>query len=842
MKPSLHTHAQYQEGMPRFSGQAGFSLIWMSILITVASIIMVSVLPGNEAGDYNAKTQADMKKLMRVEEAMRSFMATNLRRPCPASGTYAINTANFGKEAANPGSCTGGTPAVQLGPETSDTNCTNNTTGCIVSGVIPTRSLGLPDEFMFDSYGRRFTYVVDVRATQTKTCISLEAMNWNGVPTGTGGLIIKDAAGTTVDNTMYAFIQHGPSGYGAFPEQGSDAAHRIFSASTDANEMTNAGVDSTCVSGKSDFSSCTNSDFTNVRIRDSAILPFTSGGNLDTGFDNMLYYRGDIKNTCCLGPVCTPVGFLANGSSAFYAIGYAMAIGDINNDGTNDLITGSNDCAAVLLGKKNAQQTGSYADPTTMTPDFKICDNVDFAVPSSIAVGDVNGDGIPDIIIGVSPATVSGNAHAGKVFVVFGEPESFWSQHTSYTLDATAGTGLIDGVHGFEIDGVSANDSAGYSVAVGSFLGSTNGSQPVADILIGARQRNSNAGAAYVVFGGAAQGTGGNWLPGTAKSFSLSALNGSTGVNGTAGIELDGTTSSTETAGSSVAMGDINGDGYADAMIAAPTANHGVAGGSVYVVLGGSGTWTSSQASPIMLTGLLGSGHANGANGFRLDGRMADEVGLVPANGGLAVGDVNGDGVKDLIIGAPFALHGGTPAGTVYVVFGGSGSWNASYSLSGLAGATGVNGTNGFEIDGPSGTSYYIGRGVASGDVNGDGKADIGIAQYFPDATFTIIFGGTGPKSGGAWTTPITLTANNSWLANGGSSAVNGFVLNESITGTAAGGTFIAIGDITLDGKSEVMAGAPNASPGGLTDAGSIYVLYGRAANKWPLTYNLNGL
>src|SRR5579863_9702527 len=113
---------------PRISGSAGFSLIFMSLFLTAAAIVMVSYLPGKEAGDYNAKTIDDVHKLETVEEAMRSFMVFNRRRPCPADGQYAITSSNFGKEASNAGGCQGGTPSAPLGPDS---------TGHIVAGTIP---------------------------------------------------------------------------------------------------------------------------------------------------------------------------------------------------------------------------------------------------------------------------------------------------------------------------------------------------------------------------------------------------------------------------------------------------------------------------------------------------------------------------------------------------------------------------------------------------------------------------------------------------------------------------------------------------------------------------------
>ncbi len=78
------------------------------------------------------------------------------------------------------------TRAVRLGPEGS---------GNIVSGVIPTRSLGLDTSYAFDSYGRRFTYVVDKRATSHASCQNLEGLTLTSTtPTGKGGLYIEDSA------------------------------------------------------------------------------------------------------------------------------------------------------------------------------------------------------------------------------------------------------------------------------------------------------------------------------------------------------------------------------------------------------------------------------------------------------------------------------------------------------------------------------------------------------------------------------------------------------------------------------------------------------------------------
>src|SRR4051794_19017501 len=77
--------------------ESGFNLITMSIILTAASLIMVPMLPGQQAGDNNLKTISTIEKLDKVEYAMQAFLLVNGRRPCPADGQYDINTSNFGR-------------------------------------------------------------------------------------------------------------------------------------------------------------------------------------------------------------------------------------------------------------------------------------------------------------------------------------------------------------------------------------------------------------------------------------------------------------------------------------------------------------------------------------------------------------------------------------------------------------------------------------------------------------------------------------------------------------------------------------------------------------------------
>jgi hypothetical protein len=352
--------------------------------------------------------------------------------------------------------------------------------------------------------------------------------------------------------------------------------------------------------------------------------------------------------------------------------------GDVNGDGFADVIVGAElarpggDTFAgesyVVFGKPD----GTPVDLANLgAGGFRIdgIDPLDRSGGSVSGAGDVNGDGLADLIIGAREADPGGDGIAGESYVVFGKTDG-----TTVDLAAL-------GSNGFRIDGSAPGDQSGRSV---SGAGDVNG-DGLDDLVVGANVAGGGFGEAYVVFGKADTAT-----------VDLASL-------GTGGFRVLGFAAG-DYAGRSVSgAGDVNGDGLADLVVGARGADPGGddSAGSAFVVFG-------KPDSTAVDVGNLG------AAGFRIDGiDIFDYAGDSVAS----AGDVNGDGLADLIVGAYRAAPGGNPfAGEAYVVFG-----KANGTTVDLANL----GTGGFRIDG--GASYDL-AGIsvaAAGDVDGDGLGDV---------------------------------------------------------------------------------------------------------------------
>jgi hypothetical protein len=462
---------------------------------------------------------------------------------------------------------------------------------------------------------------------------------------------------------------------------------------------------------------------------------------------------------------------LIDGAAAGDFSGWMVAgAGDVNGDGVDDLLIGarSADNNGRNLSGSSYVVFGGVTGPVDLqtlgTRGFRIDGAAagDQSGASVAPAGDVNGDGLEDLLIGAPYADKNGN-NSGASYVVFGS-----SSTTPVDLAAL-------GTRGFAIDGAAAGDQCGFSVAS---AGDVNG-DGTADVVIGARYADNNgriaSGSSYVVFGSSA----------TTK-VDLSAL-------GTRGFRIDGAAAGDHSGSAVAGIADFNGDGLGDVLIGSPAAdNNGRnSSGSAYVVHGAVAT------TPVDLGTL-------GGRGFRIDGAAAtDSTGWAVAS----AGDVNGDGADDLIVGAPFASNNGRIySGAIHVVFGGA---TGTLDLQ-------TPGDRGLRIDGAA-PGDNSGRAVAgAGDINGDGLDDLAFGAPYADNNGRDSSGSAYLVYGGA-TGPVDLQT----LGNRGLRA------DGAAVGDFAGWSVAGAGDINGDDGDDVVVGAPAADNNARDNSGSAYALLG---------------
>ncbi len=458
--------------------------------------------------------------------------------------------------------------------------------------------------------------------------------------------------------------------------------------------------------------------------------------------------------------------------------------GDINGDGLDDIIIGNDRGnpngnrsgeSYVVFGNANGFSSSLNLTALDGTDGFVIkgIDPLDNSGRAVSHAGDVNDDGIDDLIIGANGGDPNGS-YSGESYVVFGNANGFAS---SFNLDD------LDGSNGFSINGIDAFDNSGGSV---SSAGDING-DGIDDLIIGAKggdPNGINSGESYIVFGKS---------NGFASSLNLSDL------NGTNGLVINGI-DSYDTAGHVVSSaGDINGDGIGDLIIGAAYAKpNGNYSGESYVVFGNAIGFGSS----------LNLSDLDGTNGFVINGIDSTDF---SGRSLSSAGDINDDGIDDLVIGAPFADPNGDNSGESYVVFGNAKGFGSRLNLSDL------DGTNGFVINGID-SADTSGRSVSNaGDINGDGVDDLIIGANGGDPNGDgsgesyVIFGNTN-----SFSSSLNLSDLN---------GTNGFVIHGIQNGEGSGYAVSSAGDINGDGMDDLLIGAPYAAP--TDNHGTSYVVFG---------------
>ena len=416
-------------------------------------------------------------------------------------------------------------------------------------------------------------------------------------------------------------------------------------------------------------------------------------------------------------------------ASARYA-GSAATAGDVNGDGYGDLLVGANLHDGDLVDEGRAYlYLGSAKGLVAQAAAARESDQEADRFGVAAAAGDVNGDGFTDLVIGADQYD-AGEVDEGRAFLFLG---------------SAAG---LETTPVWTAEGNEAGAAFGASVAA---AGDING-DGFADIVVGAPGHDGGSADAGGVFIFAGSGSG----PSAAAGWSIYGDQG----GGALGFAL-------------AAAGDVNRDGYADIVLAAPGYDNGQRDeGKAYGYLGGP---SGPAATPF----------------WTFEG---DQAGAGLGACVAAAGDVNRDGFSDLFVAAPAYDNTQTDEGRGYLFLG---------SPTGLGASA---------IWTQEGGQAYAGFGAAAataGDVNGDGFSDLLVgAPLFdngqPDEGRVYLYSGQ----------PLGLTAAPTWTEE------------SNQAGARLGAAVGSGGDVNGDGFRDVIVGAPGYD-NGQADEGRVLLFYG---------------
>ncbi|MFY0613224.1 MAG: cadherin-like domain-containing protein, partial [Hyphomicrobiaceae bacterium] len=448
----------------------------------------------------------------------------------------------------------------------------------------------------------------------------------------------------------------------------------------------------------------------------------------------------------------------------------ALNIGDVDGDALTVALTASAGTFAATSGSVTVGGSGTSA--LTLTGAASAI-NIFFGDATNIQYTGATG------VSGDNAASAAINVNDSSVNPLLGTINIDITPNGPIVIDLSS----LSAAQGFIIQGDDAGDRAGWSV---SSAGDVN-KDGIDDLIVGAPSgsilNNNSVGTAYVVFG---SDSGHGSAVGGRQVIDLSSLSAAQGfvVRGEAIGDQAGYRVSS--------AGDVNKDGIDDLIVGATNSDAGgAASGAAYVVFGsdtGFGTTVGGQQ-------VLDFGGMTAAQGFIIQGDAAgDQAGISVSS----AGDVNKDGIDDLIVGAHAGADGGALAGEAYVVFGSDSGFGAAVGGRQVVDLSSLSATQGFIIQGDEGADFAGADVSSAGDVNKDGIDDLIVGAYAGDdgganaGEAYVVFGsdsGFGTAVGGRQVIDLSSL-----------SATQGIIFQGDDAGDLAGYRVSSAGDVNKDG------------------------------------------
>lgn len=475
---------------------------------------------------------------------------------------------------------------------------------------------------------------------------------------------------------------------------------------------------------------------------------------------------------------------------AQFGISVALA-GDVNGDSYSDLVVGANQfdqgqlnegAAFIFYGSK----TG--IDPNQATT-LEMNQSISGMGASVAGAGDINADGFGDVLVG-APLYDQGETNEGAAFVYLGTAQGVsviptviqGNQADAHLGTSLASAGDVNGDNFSDIIIGTPHYDKLYSDQglAGIYLGSAIGINVNFPVTLAGKQVEEEFGRS-VACAGDVNGDGYADIMIASKMHGKSLINEgvvmlyegfSAGINKKPVSVFKSNQANAYLGQSLASAGDVNGDGFSDLIIGAHLYDNGQNNEGAVMI------WHGSASGPNLATAAaLHSSQPESAFGYSVSG----------------AGDVNGDGFDDIIVGAPHYDNGQSEEGVAFVFLG---------TPNGIS-KTASNMLEANQADAGFGTSVS-----ATGDVNGDGYGDIIVGAMHYDngedeegAAFVYL-----GSPAGISPVPIKLESNK--------------------TGAWFGCAVSHAGDLNDDGFSEIVIGAMNYS-NGESEEGALYIYPG---------------